>query len=175
MGSSPTFPANAFSLVTLAQSARAPGSELGGCGFEPRTSPQVFSRRVAQLAERCPDTAEVNGSIPFAPTTSSMPLHMIATIPVGQSACRKRGKQSIPLLGTNAHCVRSLADSGNRLLSGRTKARRRTTVQPIRKRIGVRADDDTLSVVVKTPHSPFRTHQVRFQCRDSSAGRASAS
>lgn len=66
----------------------------------------------------------------------------------------KRGQESIPLLGTNAHCVRSLADSGNRLLSGRTKVRRLRTAQPIRKRICVRADDDTLSVVMKTPRSP---------------------
>ena len=79
-----------FPLVTLAQSARAPGCELGRCGFEPRTSPHIF-RRVVQLAERCPDTAEVNGSTPFTPTTSSMPLHMVATIPVGQRACRNEG------------------------------------------------------------------------------------
>jgi hypothetical protein len=45
VGSSPTFPANASSLVTLAQSVRAPGCELGGCGFEPRTSPQFLQAR----------------------------------------------------------------------------------------------------------------------------------
>jgi hypothetical protein len=49
VGSTPTFPAQPVSMVALAQSVRAPGCELGGCGFEPRTSPQN-SRDLAQPA-----------------------------------------------------------------------------------------------------------------------------
>jgi hypothetical protein len=33
-----------LSMVALAQSVRAPGCELGGCGFEPRTSPHIAPR-----------------------------------------------------------------------------------------------------------------------------------
>ena len=35
-------------MVALAQTVRAPGCELGGCGFEPRTSPQHVHALVAE-------------------------------------------------------------------------------------------------------------------------------
>jgi hypothetical protein len=49
VGSNPTSPAT---HVALAQSVRAPGCELGGCGFEPRTSPQILHAEMAQQAEQ---------------------------------------------------------------------------------------------------------------------------
>ena len=46
VGSTPTFPASS-SMVALAQAARVPGCELGGCGFEPRTSLRHIKRTKA--------------------------------------------------------------------------------------------------------------------------------
>ena len=43
VGFEPYLPSQPVSMVALAQSARAPGCELGGCGFEPRTSPHNHS------------------------------------------------------------------------------------------------------------------------------------
>lgn len=63
VGSSPTFPANASSLVTLAQLVRAPGCELGGCGFEPRTSPQFLQARSS------------DGMVATIPLVRALPRH----------------------------------------------------------------------------------------------------
>ena len=60
-------------------------------------------------------------------------------------------------------CDASIAcGSGNRLLSGHTEVRRLTTVLPTRKRVGVRADDDTLSVLVKDTALTLPDAPVRF-------------
>jgi hypothetical protein len=52
VGSTPAFPANS-SMVALAQAARAPGCELGGCGFEPRTSPHVDRAAITHPRSPC--------------------------------------------------------------------------------------------------------------------------
>jgi hypothetical protein len=74
--SNPTFPTT-LAMVALAQSDRAPGCELGGCGFESRTSPQFVTTRdctcVRSLAERRhPASTRKNaGSIPAGRTMGS--------------------------------------------------------------------------------------------------------
>lgn len=67
-------------VVTLAQTVRAPGSEPGRCGFEPRTSPHTYQTHpfiagIAQQAERLHRKQQVVGS---TPTLGSNVLALVA-------------------------------------------------------------------------------------------------
>jgi hypothetical protein len=44
-----------FSMVALAQSVRAPSCALGGCGFDPHTSPQLLSTALVAKRLKAPD------------------------------------------------------------------------------------------------------------------------